>query len=165
MSEICNTFIVECLPDYFQSAISNANELRVIGPSDEGMKNACYVMQLFVNWMYAFKFSESKLVFSDCADDETEMREEEEEEEEIQDKKKEENKNNKKHFEDAESSHDLENELNNNADLSHDHLEGKNSNRFKNNLSGSNRKSNHHNYNSLYDELDDESKENRHTGN
>ncbi|KAL4472530.1 hypothetical protein ABPG74_018479 [Tetrahymena malaccensis] len=166
ITEISNSFIIECLPSYFKSAISNANELHVIGPSEEGMKNACYILQLFINWMYVFKFSESRLVFSDSssADDETEVKDFGEEQE-LQEKNKGQfsDKKAKQVEEHVQSHQDIEQELDNNNDISHDHLEGRNSNKFKNNLSGSNRKSNK--FNCLYDELEDESKENRHHGN
>ncbi|EAR97707.1 hypothetical protein TTHERM_00621270 (macronuclear) [Tetrahymena thermophila SB210] len=166
ITEISNSFIIECLPTYFKSAISNANELHVIGPSEEGMKNACYILQLFINWMYVFKFSESRLVFSDSssADDETDEKDFGEEQD-LQDKNKGtfSEKKSKKTDENIQSHQDIEQELDNNNDISQDHLEGRNSNKFKNNLSGSNRKSNK--FNSLYDDLEDESKENRHHGN
>ncbi|KAL4499897.1 hypothetical protein ABPG72_015246 [Tetrahymena utriculariae] len=163
ITEISNSFIIECLPSYFKSAISNANELHVIGPSEEGMKNACYILQLFINWMYVFKFSESRLVFSDSssAEDETEIKDFGEEQE-LQEKNKGQfsEKKAKKTNEHMQSHQDIEQELDNNNDISHDHLEGRNQNKFKTNLSGSNRKSNK--FNCLYDELEDESKENRH---
>ncbi|KAL4473814.1 hypothetical protein ABPG74_022678 [Tetrahymena malaccensis] len=64
---ICNDLVIEVLPNYFRE-YSNSNELFIIGPSDEQLKNAVYIIQHFANWLFASRYTNTKLVIK--ADDE-----------------------------------------------------------------------------------------------
>ena len=56
-------FITEILPEYFNKDVINLDELKVIGPDINGMKNSCYLMKIIINWMYVNKFSNAKIIF------------------------------------------------------------------------------------------------------
>ncbi|EGR30837.1 hypothetical protein IMG5_122700 [Ichthyophthirius multifiliis] len=66
---ICNDFIIEILPSYLQEY--STESLNIIGPSDEQLKNAVYIIQHFANWLFNNRYTNTKLsIFPDKPEDE-----------------------------------------------------------------------------------------------
>ena len=62
---ISNELIIDYLPQYFQAMTQQQlDRFVIIGPSEEGLKNAVYLTQNFSNWMYDNHYSNAKLVIS-----------------------------------------------------------------------------------------------------